>query len=446
MVPKGDSGETKERSSPGAGANPSIYVIFISLILDLLAFTVILPLLPSILEHYEQEAEGDLYHQLKASVSFFQSVLDVPDKFTSVLFGGFLGSMFCLLQFVASPLIGSLSDVYGRKPVLLATMCGICMSYIIWSLASSFALFVLSRIIGGLSKGNISLSTAIVSDLSSEETRGKGMALIGVAFSIGFIVGPLIGALFFKFGGGSFLFPALFSVTLSALNIVFIACKFPESLPAHSRCQSVMGSMKEAVEMVSPASLFAFRPVKRLKDRDRDMLVTLGRGYFWYLFVYSGLEFSLTFLVHLRFQFTSVDQGKMFCFIGIVMALLQGGYVRRISPGKEIPLVVRALMVLAPSFVIIAFAHSIVVLYGGLLLFAYGSAVIVPCLTTAVSRIGGPDEKGAIMGTFRSLGALARGLGPFVACSLYWCVGPKLCYLLGGMAMILPYLLIKKLK
>ena len=128
-------------------------------------------------------------------VKTFGELIGAPEeKFNAVLFGGLLGSLFSFLQFIASPLIGGLSDHFGRRPLLLLSTAGVALSYALWVNASSFSLFVLARIIGGLSKGNVSLATAIVADVSGPKTRQKGMALIGIAFSIGFLVGPLVGA------------------------------------------------------------------------------------------------------------------------------------------------------------------------------------------------------------------------------------------------------------
>lgn len=100
-------------------SDPMIYIIFLSLLFDLLAFTIILPLLPSLLEYYRVNDSSGLYASLTSRVRWFQQLLGAPDRYLSVLFGGFLGSMFSFLQFLASPIVGSLSDYYGRKPVLL---------------------------------------------------------------------------------------------------------------------------------------------------------------------------------------------------------------------------------------------------------------------------------------------------------------------------------------
>jgi MFS family permease len=178
----------------------TLLVLFVSLLLDLLGFTVILPLLPSLLEYYgnQDDKQASLYYTLKGAVDGFRDFVGAPDtpRWNSVLFGGMLGSMFSFLQYLTSPFIGAMSDVYGRKPVMILTSLGIAVSYAVWALSHNFTIFVIARIIGGMSKGNISLSYAIVSDVTSAEKRTRGMALIGVAFSVGFLAGPLIGAYF----------------------------------------------------------------------------------------------------------------------------------------------------------------------------------------------------------------------------------------------------------
>lgn len=102
--------------------NKSVHIIFVSLLLDLLAFTIILPLLPTILERYRQDDSSNLYVRLSSQIRYFQELLGAPDRYSSVLFGGFLGSMFSFLQFIVSPIMGALSDCYGRKPILLLSL------------------------------------------------------------------------------------------------------------------------------------------------------------------------------------------------------------------------------------------------------------------------------------------------------------------------------------
>ena len=144
-----NNNNVKKAPSPGQPDGHMTYVVFFGLIIDLLAFTLILPLLPQLLEHYKKnDTEGGLYHYLDLKVRWFGTWLQAPDEFIPVLFGGLIGSLFSFLQFVASPMIGGLSDYYGRRPMLLLTAIGITISYGIWCKASTFSLFVLARIIG----------------------------------------------------------------------------------------------------------------------------------------------------------------------------------------------------------------------------------------------------------------------------------------------------------
>lgn len=109
--------------------NPMVYIVFISLLLDLLAFTMILPLLPSLLDHYRQNDSSGLYSWLSQKIYSFQVLVGAPEKFNSVLFGGFLGSMFSFLQFIASPIVGGISDVVGRKPVMVVCLVSYTYKY-----------------------------------------------------------------------------------------------------------------------------------------------------------------------------------------------------------------------------------------------------------------------------------------------------------------------------
>lgn len=429
----------------------TVYMIFMSLLLDLLAFTVILPLLPSLLDHYRlHDSSGGLYPFLLDKVRYFQQLVGAPDRFNSVLFGGFLGSLFSFLQFVASPLVGGLSDVYGRKPIMLLCVVGIAVSYVIWALSHSFAMFVIARIVGGISKGNVSLSMAVITDVSTSATRGFGMALVGVAFSVGFVVGPLIGAMFAKWAhtkaGYSdwFVVPALFSCTLATTNILFLLLCYKESLPKEKRAKSVARSLNQAVAYISIPALFKFTAVQNISNKDKKELQTLGLVYFVYLFIYSGLEFTLTFLTHHKFGFTSMEQGWMFFGIGLTMAVLQGSWIRRVPPNATKKMATRGLFLIVPSFLCVSFASTASLLYVGLFLFAVSTAMVVPCMMTMASEFGTTAHKGTVMGIFRSLGALARAFGPVVASVAYWSLGSSVTYFCGGIALLWPWIVLHR--
>ncbi|KAH8338926.1 hypothetical protein KR074_002985 [Drosophila pseudoananassae] len=440
----------KENSKKAEKSDPMIYVVFISLLFDLLAFTIILPLLPSLLEYYRQNDASGLYAVLTERVRWFQQLLGAPERYISVLFGGFLGSMFSFLQFVASPIVGGLSDYYGRKPVLLVCATGIALSYLIWAFSSNFALFVLARFVGGISKGNISLCMSVITDVSSVKTRGRGMALVGVAFSLGFIVGPMIGAMFAIFsdksasGGAWFVLPSLLAFGLATGDLLVLAFCLRETLPKEKRVKEISSALSYGLQLLNFSAIFRFAAIKNVPKKDIDALRSIGLIYFLYLFLYSGLEFTVTFLMYHKFGYTSMDQAKMFLTTGVIMTLLQGSVVRRLPEAKIKAYAIFSLYLIVPAFILVGLAEGSRMLYAGMILFAISTAFAVTCLTTLVSKYGNDDQKGSVLGIFRSLGALARALGPVVGCIAFWCVGSKITYIVGGLLLIYPALALQR--
>uniref|UniRef100_A0A8C7M2Y7 Major facilitator superfamily domain containing 10 n=1 Tax=Oncorhynchus mykiss TaxID=8022 RepID=A0A8C7M2Y7_ONCMY len=430
-------------SEEAVGSSRVIKSVFFALLLDLLGFTLILPLLPSILDHYGQTEDG-VYQSLQSIVDWFREAVGVPmeTKYNSVLFGGLIGSLFSLLQFVSSPLTGAASDHYGRKPLLILTTLGLMSSYAVWAVSRSFSMFLLSRVIGGICKGNVSLCTAMIADLPCPKARNKGMMMVGIAFSLGFTVGPLMGAYFAINSSKEEVFyhgPAVLALVFSAADLLFII----------GENENVTSGIQESGDLLNPVALFHFSALTRTEDppskEKMQNLKVLGLIYFTYLFLFSGLEFTLSFLTHQRFQFTSMQQGKMFFFMGITMALIQGGYARRIKPGHHIRTVRLAIILLIPAFALIGLAWNLKMVYIGLILYSFAAAIVVPCLTTLVSDHGSANQKGTVMGILRSLGALARALGPIVASSVYWIAGAETCFIISSTSFIIPLVLLRRL-
>jgi len=361
-----------------------------------------------------------------------------------VLFGGLLGSLYSFLQFICSPILGALSDRYGRRPILITSLVFIALSYIGWFFAASFELLVLSRLIGGAMSGNIATATAVVGDVTKSSNRSKGMALIGVAFGMGFILGPAIGA-FASYLDLTEIWPALadwgvnpfssaagLALGLTLWNLKMVIGGFKETLPPEKR------GKRGAKRSINPIKLFR---TEQFPGVSRNNL-----AYFLFLLAFSGMEFTLTFLTFERLGYTSMDQGWMFVFIGMVLVFMQGGYVRRkASEVGERNMAFRGLVFLIPALFVLGYAQNNILLYLGLLLLGVGSSQVIPCLTTLVSQYAPAEEQGRVTGVFRSLGALARALGPIVACFLYWRVGSLSFYIAGGFFLLLPLILVKTL-
>ena len=421
-----------------AAKHKTLFTIFVTVFIDLIGFSIIFPLFPDMLVYYgENEAESSFFAW---SITKLEALSDsvnlgaIDSRFALlVLFGGILGSLYSTLQFIFSPIWGRLSDRMGRRPVLLITVAGIGVSYAIWVFSGSFLLLLASRVLGGLMSGNIAVASAAIADVTSAKNRARGMAIIGIAFGLGFTLGPaLSGLLLAKFnlaesypalaewGFHPFSVPAAGALFLSLFNLFLVVRYFPETRPAEQRDQ-------QTVERTNnPLALFHVSGVPGAN--------LANWVYFIYFLAFSAMEFTLVFLAHERLQYTPADNGLMFCYIGILMALVQGGVVRRLAPrlgDKKVALA--GIFLTIPGFLITAaVTDSSGMLYLGLGFLACGSALVTPCLSSLVSLYAPDERRGALLGTFRSLGALARAVGPIIGCGLYWQLGSSAPYIGGG--------------
>lgn len=441
-----------------------IRLVFISLLLDLVAFTLLLPLLPTILAEFSHYDSSGLYATIAAQSDAIRRTVGAPSGASEVLIGGALGSMFSLLQFVVAPISGALSDVYGRRPLMLLSLVGISCSYVLWTFAASvgsFAAFVGARVLCGLSKGNVNLCTAIVSDVTDSRGRARGIAWIGVAFSLGFIVGPTIGGVLassrrvrhtpveISHGFEPATTPALTALILSLVNLVFVYGWMTESLPDSARrversSSSESKSNTALLNYISPVALLQFRAVKCSQQYHSASLRCIGSVYFLYLLIFSGVEFTLPFLCHARFQFGAGQQGCMFLYMGVVMALVQGGIARRLPPHLVHRAALWSLSLLVPTFLVLAWVQTVFWLCVALGLYAVSTALCVPCMTTVATRYGGVHQRGVVTGVFRSLGALARAAGPLPASAVFWLYGAGVCYSVSAVAMLAPVVLLAR--
>ncbi|KAJ7684064.1 major facilitator superfamily domain-containing protein [Mycena rosella] len=431
-------------------------IVFLSLVLDLFAFTIPLPLFPRLIEWYTVRESSDPTGFLSRTlqfVSFIRGFLYKPSihsrKWDVVLLGGLMGSVFSTLQFLVSPKIGSLSDKYGRKRILLITMIGNILSAVLWIQSTTFASYMLSRVVGGLSEGNVQLAIAILSDVTTPADRSKALAHVGIAFAICFCIGPPIGAYFasrplpasintFGLEFNVYAVPATITLVLLVLETLFLILALPET--RGKRMQPVAEKPKATTNGASPAK----PPHKAASVEERIRILKSLRGlHFLFLGVFSGVEFTLTFLTFDLFDWNNKQNGMLIGSIGIVSALLQGGYVRRVTSKIGEGVMAR---------------RGVSSCAGGLaaaVCMAFTSATVVNSLTAfaslqcdegAVDPITGkPTEehpqlaKGKALGQFRSSGQLGRAIGPLLACASYWTFGPSLTYTVSAIAMTALY-------
>ena len=419
-------------------------LVFLTVFIDVMGFSILFPLLPEMLRHYlaiegSESAMGRLVRTLADLVPESQRAWSV-----AVLFGSLLGSLYSLLQFACAPLWGALSDRFGRRPTLLVTLAGTALSYLIWVFAGSFSLLLVARLLGGAMAGNISTASAVIADTSSGPDRAKGMGMLGAGIGLGFVLGPAIGGLSAgwsvldlwpggaAFGLNPFSGPALIALFLAMTNFAWAALRFPETL-----------APKDRGKRPSERSLNPFRALRRI---DAPGVRATNVAYFLYFAAFSAIEFTLTFLCVERLGFSVGDNAWMFVFVGLVLAVVQGGVVRQLVPRFGERRLTRAgLLLTVPGFVLIGLTHNVGLLYAGLSCMAVGSALAMPCLTALVSRYSPSEHQGLALGTFRSMGALARAIGPLLGGVLYWRLGSAAPYLAGAVFLVLPLALVVRL-
>ncbi|MCZ6792859.1 MAG: MFS transporter [Planctomycetota bacterium] len=431
--------------SPASRRSP-LAVICLTVFLDIAGFSIIFPLLPDMLEHYfEREGSEGLLGFLLGSES--GGGLDVQDFRTRVLFGGILGSLYSALQFLSAPLWGSLSDRTGRRPVLLATIAGLALSYVLWFFSGTFLLLVLARCLGGAMSGNIAVASAVIVDVTDEKERAKGMGFLGAALGLGFFIGPALGSLLClvdlgKITGGAlginpFSSAAAGSFLLAAINWIWVRKRFQETLSAEHRDRA----------------RHAGRPIHPLKLVRRYEYAGVNRTnlvYFLFFLAFAGMEFTLTFLAKERFDYTRTSMAWIFVYVGFIIILVQGGVIRRVVPRYgERRVALTGLILLPPGFLLTGWAEggtlAHILFYSGLTFLALGSALTTPSLTSLVSLYSPADRRGEIQGVFRSLGALARAIGPITACALYFRFGAAALYTAGAIMLLLPALVARAL-
>lgn len=440
--------EEKKTPTPMSKETKSILkVVFLTMFLDLIGFSIIFPMFPAMSAHYlSVDADNFFLSTIMNIISSIQTATTpqtgAPLMSTIVLFGGLLGAIYSLLQFVAAPIWGGISDRIGRRPVLLISVFGLFISYLIWIFSGSFTLLILSRFIGGIMSGNLSIASAVVSDVTDEKNRSKGMAIIGIAFAFGFVFGPAFGGIlsmynplveyphWASYGVNPFSLPALFAAVLCLINFLMVWKMFPET--------KKFGEASVQHKSINPFKLF--RPLPYAGVNATNL------AYFFFITAFSGMEFTLTFLAVERLSFTSMDNAYMFIYIGFIIAFVQGGYVRRRAHQVgEKKMSMHGLICIIPGLVILAFAHSKLMLYFGLAFLAMGSAMIIPCLTSLVSFYTPRETQGRSLGIFRSLGSLGRVIGPIYASLVYWRYGSVFAYMIGAITLLIPLVIVRAL-
>jgi MFS family permease len=426
----------------------SLGVIFLTLYIDLIGFSIIFPLGPDLLRHYlaVDGGSGSL-GWLLGHIEAISRSLGNESHLPEVLFGGVISSLFSILQFVFAPFWGGLSDRRGRRGILLFTVAGTALSYLLWMFSGSFWLFLVARLLAGLFGGNLSVATAAVADVTTREERSKAMGLVGAAFGLGLVTGPVIGALAVRvdlaahfpslapLGLNPFSSPALIAFVLGLVNLVWIAARFKETRPPATRAL--------------PTERRPLNPLRAILTLDNPAVRGINLVAFTYSVAFVAMEASLVFLSAERFGYTAYENGLLMGFLGICSIITQGFIVRKLlARSRETQVLSSGLVFSTLGFIAIGFAPATWVLYLGVALLALGGGLVNPSTTGLISLYATADEQGRVLGIFRSLGSLSRAITPIAAGILYWTNrehGAQLLYSVAALLAVVAWVLSRRL-
>jgi len=351
-----------------------LIVIFTTVFIDLVGFGIVIPVLPFY-------AEGTAFNATPRTV-------------------GLLFASYSIMQLIFSPILGGLSDKHGRRPVLLLSIIGTGIGFLVLGLATTVWMLFIGRILDGITGGNISTAQAYIADVTTEENRAKGMGLIGAAFGLGFIFGPAIGGILSHWG---IHVPFFFAAALCFANAVLLFFTLPETVTAdHPAKHSAAGGRSLGHIIAS------------LKQPKLAGVLII---YFLFIVAFSIMTSAFSFYTMFRFGYDAQHTGYLFAYVGVIAVIIQGGLIGRlVKRFGELPLVIVGALCFAISLFAVPFVGPAAGGLGALLLgggvFSMGNSLATPALTSLASKSAGPEKQGIILGVTQSTASLARVVGP----------------------------------
>ena len=364
-----------------------LLLVFLIVFIDLMGFGIVIPLLP---------LYGERYHPS-------------PIEF------GALMAVFSLMQFLFAPILGRLSDRFGRRPILLMSLAGTVIGYTLFAFQQSIELLFLSRIVAGIMGANVATAQAVIADITPPEERARGMGLIGAAFGLGFILGPAIGGMASRFGEEV---PGLFAAGLSGAALLLATLALPETNPP------------DALRGHRAAEKGWFSPRRFLDALTHPQIGLLLVTFFLTTFAFANFESTFALFAEKRLSLDVVHVTYLFVYVGVLAALIQGVLIGRlVKRFGERRLILAGAFVLVPGYLALTQLASLSQLLFFLGFLALGAGLTGPSLSSLVSKLSNADEQGGVLGIYQSLSSLARIVGPF------WGV-----YSLRALAIQAPYL------
>ncbi|HXC88656.1 MAG TPA: MFS transporter [Stellaceae bacterium] len=375
-------------------------ILFFIVLIDLVGFGLVIPLLP-------------FY-----AVRFGATAPEVT----------WLLATYSLMQLVAAPLWGRLSDRAGRRPVLMASMAASALAYLWLGAANTLWMLFAARALAGACAGNIAAAQAYIADITKPEDRAHGMGMIGAAFGLGFIIGPAVGGLLAGNNPATadLATPAWVAAGLSFAALCGVLAVLRESHPPERRGQA---TPQGRIGLI----LGALR---------RPVLSQLIAVFFLVILAFAAMESIFALWALRQLDWGPEKVGFVFAYLGLLSAVMQGGLTRRLTKryGEE-RLLLCGLVLLAIGLVVVPFSRSLGVLGGAFAVLAIGLGLVQPALNSLISRRAGSGEQGQVLGVTQSTGSLARVVGPPSAGYLFADLGHSSPFLWGAAIVVIAFVL-----
>jgi len=369
---------------------PALAILFVIVFIDLLGFGMVIPLMPL----YARE-------------------LGASEAFT-----GLLSTGYSAMQFLFAPIWGRLSDRVGRRPVLLVSIFMTAAAFLVYGVASSFTVLLASRLFAGAATANIAIARAYVADVTAPGDRARGMGLIGAAFGLGFVLGPLAGSVLSR---TSLAAPGLAAAALAAANGLLAVVVLPEPEERSVRARAAQG-----------------RFTSFLREMRRPGIRRLVLVYFVSVLAFSAMEATYAFLASLRYGIDLAHVGYLFGYIGILVVLVQGGLIGPLTRRfGEVNLLVAGTVLQGVALAALPFGGNLTGLLLATAPLAIGAGASQPALSSLLSRLARSEEQGGTLGLGESAAAMGRILGPEAGTFTFGRWWQAFPYLVGGGLMLL---------
>ncbi len=383
---------TKQRRSP-------LFLMALTILIDFTGFGLILPSLPFWAQHLRANALGV----------------------------GLIITVYALAQFLFTPILGSLSDRYGRKPIITISLLIEAASLALTALAGSLPLLLAARFVSGIGASNIGSAQAVVSDITTPQERAKGMGLIGAAIGLGFVIGPALAGVLSPLG---LTVPFWVAGTVALLNALLVLCFFPETRKQRTSTTTPIHSSWAAL-FVGWRNAFRQRAIARL--------VCIN---FLFTIAFTAMEAIFALFSQRTFAWGAVQNGYIFTYIGVLIVIMQGGLVGQlVKRWNEQRVMIGGLVLLGCGLILLAFSTQIAWLLMTLAMLSIGDGAVTPTVSTLLSFSSMDEAQGETLGFAQGMAGLARVIGPLVAGVLYDRIGVGIPFTAGGILGILAVLL-----